>query len=563
MEQMTQPAGAARRVVLWSVALASLFLFRLLFGLSNEFFFEDETQIFLMGLRYYATGAWPYFGADVVWTKSEIPGALQALLVGLPFHVAAIPEAPYVLINVLSMAAVAGFAWYVTVRLPLPKWLVWGWLMTLPWTIEFSTDIINTSYLLVPGIAFFIGFFEAVPAFRKATIPEPLAFGLMGAAIAWTVQIHMSWPLLLPYAGFAWLSSWRGSWRAALRNTAGFVAGAAVFATLLVPTFLDYGPGGGTGGTIRNLLPHPISPRIAIDILARLFSFASLEVWRFLATDDAKRVMFLYRHLWIVPFAVVLWAASIWQPFWMLREWFRTASPFPEWRALKWLVAATVVLVYASYWFVLEPSQAHAFYIIAPVGLMFAAYCWTFVDSPRWRRVAAVLLTISVVFHIGLGWLQAPERSLYQKREVVAAAVRLKQPEMFAHRRPFAIDGGPTHLEDPSRPYHDHRDVEFSNPQLTSGPDLFVRWQVPFWNVALWKVTLTNTNPHVAYRDVLYRTRYHDARGQLIVERADYIKDVFQPSAIAALEVNDGFLPRGCATATIEVLRAEALLPIP
>jgi hypothetical protein len=547
-----QPARS-RRTAIWALALAGLFVFRLGFGLSRELFFEDYTQVFLLGLRYYATGAWPYFGADVVWTRSEIPGALQALLVGLPFHVAAIPEAPYVLINLLSMAAVAAFAWYVTVRLPLPRWLVWGWLMTLPWTMEFSTDIINTSYLLVPAIGFFIGFFEAVPAFRKGWIPEPLAFGLMGASLAFTLQIHMSWPLLLPYAAWAWLASRRNGWRSLAWNAGGFMAGAAIFATLLVPTFVVYGFSGGTGGTVRNLLPHPISPRIAIDVLARLFSFGSQEVWRFLATDDAKRVMFLYRHLWIGPLALVLWAASIWQPLWMLREWFRGASRFPEWRPLKWLVAATVVLVYASYWFVLEPSQAHAFYIIAPVGLMFAAYCWTFVDSPRWRRVAAGLLAINVVFHIGLAWLQAPERSLYQKREVVAAAVRLKQPEMFAHRRPFAIDGGPTHLEDPSRPYHDHRDVEFSQAQLTSGLGL----------VALWKVTLTNTNPHVAYRDVLYRTRYHDERGQLIVERADYIKDVFQPSAVVAIEVNDGFMPRGYATATIEVLRAEALLPLP
>jgi hypothetical protein len=163
------------------------------------------------------------------------------------------------------------------------------------------------------------------------------------------------------------------------------------------------------------------------------------------------------------------------------------------------------------------------------------------------------MLAINVVFHLGLAWRQAPERSLYQHRDVVAAAVRLKQPEMFGHRRPFAIDGGPTHLQDPSRPYHDHRDVEFSNAQLTSGLGL----------VALWKVTLTNTNSHVAYRDVLYRARYYDQRGQLIVERADYIKDVFQPSATVQLEVNDGFLPRSYATATIEVLRAEALLPLP
>jgi hypothetical protein len=550
---LISPQTRLRAVALWALALLAIFAFRLGFGLTRELFFEDETQVFLIGLRYFATGVWPYFGADVVWTQSEIPGALQGLLVGLPFHVAAIPEAPYVLINLISMAAVAAFAWYITVRLPLPPWLVWGWLMTLPWTIEFSTDIINTSYLLVPGLTFFIGFFEAVPVFRKGKIPVPLAFASMGAALVWTVQIHMSWPLLVPYVGLAWLWSRQDGWRSLAANAAGFAAGAAVLATLLIPTFMVYGLHGGTGGTIRNLLPHPVNPRVAVDILARIFSFASFEIWRFIATDDAKRVMFLYRNLWIVPLALILWAASLWQPVWMLREWFRSRSPFPEWRPLKWLVAASVLMIYASYWFVLEPSQAHAFYIVSPVGLMFAAYCWTFIDSPRWRRVAAAMLVINVVFHIGLAWRQAPERSLYQHRDVVAAAVRLKQPEMFGHRRPFAIDGGPTHLQDPSRPYHDHRDVEFSNAQLTSGLGV----------VALWKVTLTNTNSQVAYRDVLYRTRYHDQRGQLIVERADYIKDVFAPSATMQLEVNDGFLPRGYATATIEVLRAEALLPLP
>ena len=68
-------------------ALAALFAFRLAFGLSSEFFFEDETQVFLIGLKHYATGNWPFFGADVVWTRSEIPGALQGLLVSLPLRI--------------------------------------------------------------------------------------------------------------------------------------------------------------------------------------------------------------------------------------------------------------------------------------------------------------------------------------------------------------------------------------------------------------------------------------------------------------------------------------------
>ncbi|HEY3122240.1 MAG TPA: hypothetical protein VGL15_16565, partial [Vicinamibacteria bacterium] len=83
----------------WGLALAAAFLFRLGFGLCSEFWFEDETQIFLLGLRYHSTHAWPYFGPDVVWTKSQIPGALQALLVGLPMDVLPAPEAPFLLLN--------------------------------------------------------------------------------------------------------------------------------------------------------------------------------------------------------------------------------------------------------------------------------------------------------------------------------------------------------------------------------------------------------------------------------------------------------------------------------
>jgi hypothetical protein len=537
----------------WAIAIVALFAFRLAYGLSRELFFEDETQIFLMGLRYYATGAWPYFGADVVWTKSEIPGALQALLVGIPFRVWPVPEAPYVLLNVMSMAGLAGLAWYVSARLPqLPKWLVWGWLMTLPWTIEFSTHIINPSYLLAPATAFFIGFFESVPALRVGKVPVPLAFALMGAGLACVMQLHLSWPLLLPYIAVAWILAWRRRMSSMSANLLAFTAGFLLFGALLIPTFVVYGLRGGTGGTLQNLLPLPANPWIAVTTLARLFSFASLEIWRFLATDDGKRLVLLERHLWIAPLAAVLWLAGVWQPIWMLREWFRTTSPFPEWRPLKWLVAGTVLVIYASYWFVVEPPQAHAFYVVAPVAFVFAAYCWTFVDSGRWRRIAGALLVVNVAFHIGQAWIQAPEHSLYRNREAVATAVREKQPEMFAHRRPFAVDGGPVALQDPSRPYDGGHDVRFSDAQMTAtGPG----------RVALWTMTVHNSNDRVAYRDILYRTNYRDHQGRLIDQRADYIKDIFEPGAVVHLEVVDGFLPRQYASASIEILRVEALLP--
>src|SRR3954453_15503515 len=83
-----------RRPWLFAAGLLGLFALRLYFGLSSHFFAEDESQIFLIGLRYYATGHWPYFGPDVVWTMSEIPGALQGLLVGAPLALVPAPPGP-------------------------------------------------------------------------------------------------------------------------------------------------------------------------------------------------------------------------------------------------------------------------------------------------------------------------------------------------------------------------------------------------------------------------------------------------------------------------------------
>ena len=242
----------------WTPALIiALFAFRLLFGLSSEFFFEDETQIFLMGFRYYATGQWPYFGPDVVWTKSEIPGALQPWLVGAPLKLVPVPESPFVLLNLLSAASLAALALFVSRRVPsIPRWLIWGWFFTVPWTLNYSTHIINPSYVLPAAVVFFIGFFEAAPAFRFGTIRPALAYGMMGAAATWVMQIHMAWPLLIPYVAYAWLTSRRDGSAALARRALAFLAGALGPAIFLIPTWLHYGFNAGSGGVGRNLHVH-------------------------------------------------------------------------------------------------------------------------------------------------------------------------------------------------------------------------------------------------------------------------------------------------------------------
>ena len=82
----------------------------------------------------------------------------------------------------------------------------------------------------------------------------------------------------------------------------------------------------------RALVRHPVPVRVVLLealILAQCFSFASLEIDRFVKTDDAKRITFVQQYLWILPLALVPWLAGSMQPTWILVSWFRRQSAAP------------------------------------------------------------------------------------------------------------------------------------------------------------------------------------------------------------------------------------------
>jgi hypothetical protein len=546
-----RPRRRVTTILLWTAFLLAAFAYRLGFGLCSEFFFEDETQIFLIGLRHHATGSWPYYGADVVWTQSQIPGALQGLLVGLPMDLVPAPEAPFVLLNLLSLASLALMAWYICRRLPdVPRWLVWGWLLFIPWTLQYSTHIVNPSYVLCAAIVFFVGFFEVMPRFSLRIVPAWAAHVMMGAATLWIVQIHMSWPLLGPFVLVAWWSEMRRGARRLGIAILGFAAGALLTGSMLAPTFWRYGLVAGGGGTHRNLSIQFESPVTLVSTLARLFSFASLEITRFLGLDTARRVQFLLGHAWLIPFAAIAWIAGLVQPLWMAWSWFRRRSPHAEWRALTWLVAGTILLIYFSYWFVMEPPQAHAFYLLAPVAFVYTFYCWSFIDSRRWRVVAAVLLGASIVYHAGMVVSRAPERSLYKNRQVAAAAIYYRNPDLLGHRRVYVVEGAPA------------PDVIVTGDALSEVRLANATWSRGPGGMVLWTMTVRNESRTRAYRDVYYDATYRDAAGRMVSEHYDLVAEILQPGQSVTLTgVNHGFIDP-FRTAEIRLLRAERLVPL-
>ena len=423
------------------VSLLSLaFLFRLGFGLCSEFWFEDEKQIYLIGLKFYSTGQWPYFGPDVTNTI-QIPGALQGLMVGLPFYVLRFPEAPYILLNAISFAALCFFAWYCSKRLPdIPKWFVWTWLLTAPWTLNLSTHILNPSYVLPGAIFFFVGALETYPGLKRDLIPLHWANFMMGLALCWVMQFHMSWVVLMPYLLVSLYFQYREQGRGILSSLAWLAAGAALTGSFILPTYFKFGFAGGAGNTAsvvqfnrENILSQW---NVAEGILGRFLSLASYEVPRFLGGNTHLRLLFMKNNPWLIPFILFAGIVGVAQPIALLILWFRKNHSQRDWKAIKYLTLATVCLLYAGFAFSFRKPHSDTLIVTFPIVMLYSLYCWgEFLKRSRWQKFAAVFLICGIIFSAGLAYDNFRRRSLYLDRDTVKTAIETKNYHVLGERR--------------------------------------------------------------------------------------------------------------------------------
>jgi hypothetical protein len=415
------------------------FLFRLGFGLCAAFQDADSTQIYLLGLKFYTTHAWPYFGPDVVWGEIQIPGALQALLVGLPFFALPVAEAPYILLNLISFASLCLLAWYCCKRLPgLPRWFVWTWLLTSPWTLNLSTNIYNPSYLLAGSILCLIGALEIYPWTSLNLIDRRLANAMLGFGLLWTMQLHLSWVLLLPYVAIAVYFQAASGARILLKAIASIVLGAALPAALLVPTLWKYGwHAGGTGSAVGFNISNLSS---IFGIFKRSLALMIFDVTNFIGGHTAERITFFKQQPWQIPLVAFLTIVAVAQAVMLIVFWFRRDSEQTGWPAIKYLVVGNVCVVYLSFLFSIKPPQSNHLYITFPLLMIYSFCCWERVlQFKRWQLLAKVFLACGIVFHVGLSFYNLPRVSIYPVRARVQSAIEQKDYHILGERRPNTL----------------------------------------------------------------------------------------------------------------------------
>ncbi len=423
----------------------ALFIFRTAFGLSQPFFSPDELQTYLIGLKWYCHGGWPYFGPDLIVTETgfytQIPGALEALLIGLPLRLCPIPEAPFLFLNLLSLSALAFFSFYLAKRLPeISFYFIFSWLALLPWNLHESTNPINPSYLLFGSLLFTVGLLEAIPGLSSDWIPPGIAFALMGFGLFWAMQFHYSWLLLPPLVLFCFLWRWWQGRLQGISEITGFLAGSAFPLAFLIPTWFKYGlfqEAGGLGTAVAFNMENFMA---FFTILARLLSLVTYEMPRFLGENTSLRLGFLTSRPLLLPPGFFLWAVGLVQVPVLLFFGFRKDLSRPQATGISLLTLFAFCLAWGSSWFTSKPPLAHIYYILFPLVAVYSFYVWERLARLRgWRIFGVVCLATNLWFHVGYLAAMMQSRSLYTNRAQVVQAIAEKNEHLLGERRPGSL----------------------------------------------------------------------------------------------------------------------------
>ncbi len=420
--------AAPRGMLVW---LALAFAIRLAYGLLSEFWGEDEVQVYLIGLEFFTTGAWPLYGPDVVYTQTQLPGGLQGLLVGGPLFLVPVPEAPHVLLNVLSFAALCLLAWYIGRRVPaFPRTLLWPWVLFSPWTLNLSAHILNSSYVLTGAVAFVVGACELVPSLSRGLVPRGLAFFGLGFGLVWIFQLHLSALLLVPVAlAVVVLAGPSGvGWG---------VLGAALAAMPLIPTVLADGLAGLVQPAGANVVFEPANLLRVPQVVAQFFSLATFELARFLGASTDARLGFLTRFWWAAPFAIGAALLGVVQTATLVAGLFLRRPAMPEWPAVRRAILILLALLAVSFVWSVRTPASHAFYLLLPAVMIYAAYVWApWLQHRAVRRLAVALLVCGAVTHAALAWRNLTFHSLYTNRAAVVRAIAERDHRLVGIRRP-------------------------------------------------------------------------------------------------------------------------------
>lgn len=406
-----------------------LFVFRLYFGLQSNFTHWDYHQLYLMGLKQYTTGIFPYYGPDVVWSQTQIVGGLQSYLISIPLMIYPHPASPIVFVNILCFMSLSLLAWYGTKRFPnLPRWFIWSWTLTMPWILQFSTTIINQSYLVFFTIPLFIAIIELIVYPNNLLFSRKTMYFTMGICLLSAYQLHLSWVVGFFFAGTAFLyDSYKISNPKKIGTHILFgLLGLILPALLILPAYLKFGLI--DSATTKNMLLNINNLKDFHEVPFRVLSIATLDMVKVDLKDITSPLAVIlmkitrvigYIHMILALFLLLYW------------------KKMPKtWKPMAILTLASFVFIFVGYLFAIRPMGTSTLVILSPFSLVSFLFVWDRIFKWKYMNYFFYFsLFLSVTCSLLQTHFWKDKRSVFSYEEKIQLAINSKESTNYEFRR--------------------------------------------------------------------------------------------------------------------------------
>ena len=295
--------------------------------------------------------------------------------------------------------------------------------------------MINLSYSMTAACFFFPAFLESIPKLSLKCLRPSWTNALMGFSLAWWMQFHRTWLLMLPFILVSFFLQWRQS-----RKTVAplfFLLGALPLLVLVVPTLMreDYLLFRDVSGLSLAFNPHNFLS--FFKTLSEFLSLSCFQLPRFIGDHTDQRMQFLSSQ-WLLTPGFFLWYFGILQAVILLLFWFDYKNTRPGWKPIRLFVALAFLLVYISLLFSAKNPDVNTFCEMLPLVMIYSLYIWEKGWALTWaRNILWFFLACTLVFQTSFVFNQrSAHLSFYlQYHDAIAKAIDSKDYHVLGERR--------------------------------------------------------------------------------------------------------------------------------
>lgn len=415
----------------------SLLILRIFVGIQINFSHVDYEQIYLIGLEFAFNDSWSYWGPDVVWSKTRLPGAMQGFLAGIPLKIYHHPYSPIIFSNIISFLGLIILAFYSKLRFPkLSIYFLISLFSLLPFTLINGVVLLNTSYLIFSGTLLFIAVIELFCYREKMKLHPLLCYFIIGFSLMFTYQLHLTWVMFLPFIMVLFILEWSRNKKGFLKNIGVFLLGCLFTSLTVFPTFLNYGSEimNGSGGNLKLDLFRIFD---LFDFMIRFLGTATIDILQslgFITLFSDSGLVGSILLIFVKVIAIIQFIGICISLYFVEKtaEFKKTILLF-----LLASLMSTILFMLSN-----KHLQIRTYILLFPIPIWLSLFSYSYLSNFNFgKKVIFLPILVTFITTIGIGYSNYDNKYSFNSVEKnINNAIDKQDPNQFAKRRKTLMD---------------------------------------------------------------------------------------------------------------------------